>query len=174
LVTVNAYKLHPQRYLLTFSALKVKSYCQSKKQAPAGKALTWRKQKLIIKRLQMKKNSDKYKNTELCPVRNVLDRFGDKWSLLVLIILGEHGTLRFNQLTEKVGDISQKMLTVTLRTLEADGLVSRKIYPEIPPKVEYTLTETGQELLPHIENLTAWALKNMAKITEAREKFASR
>jgi DNA-binding HxlR family transcriptional regulator len=122
----------------------------------------------------MKKAVQKIEIGEQCPVRNVLDRFGDKWSMLVIIILGANGTLRFNQLTEKIGDISQKMLTVTLRTLEADGLVSRKVYPEIPPKVEYTLTESGMELLPHLESLTAWALKNMAKITEAREKFAAR
>jgi len=117
---------------------------------------------------KFKKNYNSYED---CPVRNVLDRFGDKWSLLVLIILGDNGTMRFNQLTSSIGDISQKMLTVTLRTLEADGLVSRKIYPEIPPRVEYTLTPTGAELLPHIESLTGWAVKNMEKITEARKTY---
>jgi DNA-binding HxlR family transcriptional regulator len=122
----------------------------------------------------MKNKPIKITITEQCPVRNVLDRLGDKWSMLVIIILGEHGTLRFNQLTGCIGDISQKMLTVTLRSLEADGLVSRKAYPEIPPRVEYTLTDTGTELLPHIESLSGWALKNMAKIQEAREKFAAR
>jgi DNA-binding HxlR family transcriptional regulator len=119
----------------------------------------------------MEKNLKKYSLTEKCPVRNILDRFGDKWSLLVIIILGENGTLRFNQLTSIIGDISQKMLTVTLRTLEADGLVTRKVYPEIPPRVEYTLTPTGKELLPHIENLAAWASKNLEKIKEARKIF---
>jgi DNA-binding HxlR family transcriptional regulator len=113
----------------------------------------------------------KYNKSERCPVRNVMDRFGDKWSLLVLIILGETGTMRFNQLTHSIGDISQKMLTVTLRTLEADGLVSRKIYPEIPPRVEYSLTPIGLELLQHIKNLVGWASKNLEKITEARKKF---
>jgi DNA-binding HxlR family transcriptional regulator len=107
-----------------------------------------------------------------CPVRNILDRFGDKWSLLVIITLGDKGTVRFNQLTNMIGDISQKMLTVTLRTLEADGLVSRKIYPEIPPRVEYTLTPMGLELLPHIENLTRWALNNMEQIAESRNRFS--
>jgi DNA-binding HxlR family transcriptional regulator len=119
----------------------------------------------------MENKFNKYSNYEKCPVRNVLDRFGDKWSLLVIMILGEAGTLRFNQLTHTIGDISQKMLTVTLRTLEADGLVSRKIYPEIPPRVEYSLTSAGSELLPHIENLVGWAAKNMTQITEARKKF---
>lgn len=106
-----------------------------------------------------------------CPVRDILDHFGDKWSLLVIILLGEHETLRFNQLTNLIGDISQKMLTVTLRALEADGLVNRKIYAEIPPKVEYSLTLIGKELLPHINNLTNWAYKNMSIIIESREKF---
>lgn len=111
------------------------------------------------------------KNFSICPIRTVLDRFGDKWSMLVIIILGEAGTLRFNQLTSSIGDISQKMLTVTLRTLEADGLVNRKSYQEIPPRVEYSLTPMGIELLQHIENLKIWATTNMPKINEAREKF---
>ena len=114
-----------------------------------------------------KKNDD----FNRCPIRNILDRFGDKWSMLIIILLGKEGTLRFNQITNQIGDISQKMLTVTLRTLEADGLVSRKIYAEIPPKVEYSLTNIGIELLPHIENLTQWALKHMPEITKSRERF---
>ncbi|HEX2935820.1 MAG TPA: helix-turn-helix domain-containing protein [Bacteroidales bacterium] len=103
-----------------------------------------------------------------CPIRGILDRFGDKWSMLVIMTLGKQGTMRFNQLTHTIGDISQKMLAVTLRTLEADGLVSRKIYPEIPPRVEYSLTPMGMELLPHIENLTQWALKHQSEIMKTR------
>jgi DNA-binding HxlR family transcriptional regulator len=87
------------------------------------------------------------------------------------LLIGQQGTLRFNQITNQIGDISQKMLTVTLRTLEADGLISRKIYAQIPPKVEYSLTNIGTELLPHIENLTQWALKNMPEILKSRERF---
>ena len=119
----------------------------------------------------MEKICNKDEKTSRCPIRNILDRFGDKWSILVIMLLGQNEILRFNQLTNLIGDISQKMLTVTLRTLEADGLVSRKIYPEIPPKVEYSLTPIGKDLLPHIENLTKWALKNMPEIMESREKF---
>ena len=119
-------------------------------------------------------NIENYRPNDRCPIRNVLNRFGDKWSVLIIITLGNFGTLRFNQLHDKIGDISQKMLTVTLRTLEADGLVNRRIYAEIPPKVEYTLTETGKELLPHIENLTGWALRNMNKIIESRKVFEMR
>jgi DNA-binding HxlR family transcriptional regulator len=119
----------------------------------------------------MEKNLNKNENYEKCPIRNILDRFGDKWSILVILLLSKEGTLRFNQINNKIGDISQKMLTVTLRTLEADGLLTRKIYPEIPPRVEYSLTPIGRELIPHIENLTQWAIKHMPEITKSREKY---
>lgn len=111
---------------------------------------------------------------ENCPVRNVLDRFGDKWSVLILCLLHHFKTLRFNELNRGIPDISQKMLTVTLRSLEADGLVSRKIYPEIPPRVEYQLTEMGISLIPHITSLTKWAEKNMASIMKTRKKFETK
>jgi DNA-binding HxlR family transcriptional regulator len=119
--------------------------------------------------------AENYKNfseVENCPVRNVLDRVGDKWSILIISILGECGTLRFNELNHRIGNISQKMLTVTLKTLEADGLVSRKIYPTIPPKVEYTLTPIGQSLLPAIEGLTKWAVQHMPTILASREQYS--
>ncbi|MDJ1500427.1 helix-turn-helix domain-containing protein [Xanthocytophaga agilis] len=106
-----------------------------------------------------------------CPVRHVLDRFGDKWSVLILIMLDEKGTLRFNALHHTIPDISQKMLTVTLRTLEADGLITRKIYPEIPPRVEYQLTEMGSSLIPYIDGLAKWALQNMPHILRSRDQY---
>lgn len=107
-----------------------------------------------------------------CPVRKVLDRFGDKWSLLVLLILGKKETLRFNEIYREIGpDISQKMLTVTLRTLEADGFLVRTIYPEIPPRVEYTITELGKSLFPLIDNLESWAKVNMSAIEKSRASF---
>ena len=108
-----------------------------------------------------------------CPVRGVLQRFGDKWSILVLLILGEKEKLRFNELNKEIGsDISQKMLTVTLRTLEADGLVKRTVYPEVPPRVEYEITLLGKSLVPHIESLTKWAVDNMAGIKKSREQYS--
>ena len=118
-------------------------------------------------------NYKKFSGVEDCPVRNVLDRVGDKWSILIISILGECGTLRFNELNHQIGNISQKMLTVTLRTLEADGLVSRKIYPTIPPKVEYTLTSLGESLLPALAGLTHWAVEHMPAILASREKYRS-
>lgn len=115
----------------------------------------------------------KYARHEQCPVRNVLDRFGDKWSILVLMILGEGKVMRFKDLNNAIDDISQKMLTVTLRTLEADGLVSRKVYSQIPPKVEYQLTDLGMSLIPYIKNLTNWALDNFDAIKKSREAFSN-
>ncbi len=105
-----------------------------------------------------------------CPIRNILCRFGDKWSILVLLTLKDGTVMRFNELHRSIPDISQKMLTTTLRTLEADGLLTRTIYPEVPPRVEYQLTETGQSLLPHIQSLVDWALEHKETVLEARGK----
>ena len=104
-----------------------------------------------------------------CPVRDVLSRLGDKWSMLVLITLNANGTMRFSDIHKTIEDISQRMLTVTLRTLESDGLVERKIYAEVPPRVEYNLTDTGRSLIPHVEALVDWALENMSNIMQNRE-----
>lgn len=99
-----------------------------------------------------------------CPIRNVLARIGDKWSMLVLYTLEQGGVLRFSELRRRIPDISQKMLTSTLRTLEEDGYVTRRVYPEVPPRVEYELTVRGRSLLPCIDNLIAWAQDNMEAI----------
>jgi len=97
-----------------------------------------------------------------------LDRVGDKWSMLVIDMFGRFGTLRFNEINNHIGSISQKMLTVTLKTLEADGLVSRKLYPQIPPKVEYSLTEFGRSILPSFAMLKEWASENKPAILKSR------
>lgn len=105
-----------------------------------------------------------------CPVRDVLDCIGDRWSLLALISLAE-GTLRFTQVKRAIGDISQRMLAQTLRALERDGYVSRKIHPTVPPKVEYTLTPLGESLLEHLVPLIEWANKNHPRVRKARAAF---
>jgi DNA-binding HxlR family transcriptional regulator len=120
------------------------------------------------------KNSSEKKHFPSCSIRHILDRFGDKWSILIISILGHVGKQRFNELNQQIGDISQKMLTVTLRSLEADGLISRKLYPEIPPRVEYELTDLGRSLLPHIEQLAMWAEQNMDCILKNREKYSQK
>lgn len=115
-----------------------------------------------------KKSLEKCTNHDDCPVRNVLARFGDKWSLLIIKLLGKEGVMRFNELHKAIDDISQKMLTVTLRTLETDGLVSRTVFPEVPPKVEYAITPLGESLMPHIDGLANWAHENMEEIMKRR------
>ena len=86
--------------------------------------------------------------------------------------MGSYETLRFNEINKKIGaDISQKMLTVTLRNLEADGFITRKIFPEVPPRVEYSITDLGKSLVPLIDNLEKWAKSNMEFIEESRKKF---
>jgi DNA-binding HxlR family transcriptional regulator len=122
----------------------------------------------------MKNNGENISKHPNCSIRHILDRFGDKWSILIISILGHVGKQRFNELNQQIGDISQKMLTVTLRSLEADGLVSRKLYPEIPPRVEYELTDLGRSLLPHIEQLAGWAEQNMECILKNRAKYAQK
>lgn len=106
--------------------------------------------------------------TDRCPIRDVLARLGDKWSLLVLSALNANGTMRFSDISRSIGDISQRMLAVTLRSLEADGLIARRVYPEVPPRVEYWLTEAGRSLMPHLDALVAWALEHMEGIIETR------
>lgn len=108
---------------------------------------------------------------EICPVRSVLDGIGGKWSILIIDTLGEKGVLRFGEIDKILGDISQKMLTNTLRLLEADGIISRKMYAEIPPRVEYELTNLGEDLLPIIRSLIEWGHNNIDEIQKSRNQF---
>lgn len=107
-----------------------------------------------------------------CPIRNILARLCDKWSLLVIYTMEKAGKapMRFKELQRGIPDISQKMLTVTLRTLEDDGYVTRTVYPEVPPRVEYALTPRTYSLLPHINALIGWALENKDDIMKDRKK----
>ena len=103
-------------------------------------------------------------------VRDLLGRIADKWSLVVIDELGED-TMRFSQLQKKIGGISQKMLTQTLRELEKDGLVDRFVYAEVPPRVEYRLTKMGYSLGATVCGLWEWAADNSAAINKARSDF---
>lgn len=119
----------------------------------------------------MKHKEEKNSLIEICPIRNIIARFGNKWSLLVILTLSEKEVVRFNELCREIPDISSRVLSGTLRTLEADGLLTRKVYPEVPPKVEYRLTETGLSLIPFITQLTEWALTHRKKIENHRKQF---
>jgi DNA-binding HxlR family transcriptional regulator len=103
-------------------------------------------------------------------ISDVLARVGDKWSVLVVTRLGA-GSMRFNELRRSIGGISQRMLTLTLRGLERDGLVTRTVFPTIPPRVDYALTPLGRDLLEPVSALGEWATRNQAKIARARERF---
>jgi DNA-binding HxlR family transcriptional regulator len=105
---------------------------------------------------------------------DVLNRIGDKWSVMVVGMLSRNGTLRFNELKRMINGVSQRMLTLTLRNLERDGLVSRTIYPEVPPRVEYSLTELGKTLQGPIGALWDWSADNHQTIIEARAIYDAR
>lgn len=107
---------------------------------------------------------------EDCEVRQILDRVADKWSLLVISLLDEK-TMRFGELGREIDGISKRMLTVTLRNLERDGIVHRQMYPEIPPRVEYRLTPLGGTLLGTIQSLVAWTEVHQPQIIQARLRF---
>lgn len=106
-----------------------------------------------------------------CPIRNILSRIGDKWSMLVLYTLETDEAKRFKELQRNIPDISQKMLTATLKMLEADGLVKREAFAEVPPRVEYSLSDKGKTLLPHINALISWTTDNMDDIYESRRHY---
>ena len=101
-----------------------------------------------------------------CPIRQVISRFGDKWSLLVLYTINERedGVIRFNELRRLMSDCSQKMLSQTLKNLEQSHLVHREVYPEVPPRVEYSLTDTGKSLMPAIMALIAWGKEHFNEV----------
>lgn len=119
----------------------------------------------------MMKKEEKNSIIEVCPIRNVVARFGNKWALLVIYMLNDTPVLRFNQLSRQIPDVSSRVLSATLRMLEADGLVSRNVYPEVPPRVEYRLTDMGRSLVPFIIELTQWAQQNMPAIVRHRRAF---
>ena len=113
-------------------------------------------------------NFEMHLMNEKCPARQILSTIGDKWSILILILLDTKGTVRFNELAKYLKDISSKVQSQTLKSLENDGLVHRTVYPEVPPRVEYNLTELSRTLLPHILSLSDWALENMDQIYQNR------
>jgi DNA-binding HxlR family transcriptional regulator len=109
-----------------------------------------------------------------CAAREMLVRVGDKWSVYVINVLGNAGTLRFNELRSQVDGISQRMLTVTLRGMERDGLVKRTVYPEVPPRVEYELTKLGGTLRQLVRGLVQWSGAHLKEVDTARASYDAR
>lgn len=108
-----------------------------------------------------------------CRARDILDRIGDKWSVYVISLLGD-GPRRFTDLLRTIDGVSQRMLTVTLRGLERDGIVTRKVYPVVPPRVDYDLTPTGHTLLATVRQLVEWADDHTGEIDAARARYDAR
>ena len=110
----------------------------------------------------------------ICPIKDIVARFGDKWSIYTILLLGQADRLRFNELKTGIPGISQRMLTVTLRSLEEDGLILRTHYFEIPPRVEYELSDLGKSLLDQLLGLANWADDHFVEIVKSRKKYAKR
>ncbi len=115
-----------------------------------------------------------FREDRCCPIaRDVLTRVGDKWTVLTVVMLGS-GPKRFSELKRSVTGISQRMLTLTLRALERDGIVTRSVFPTVPPRVDYALTPLGMTLLRTLKELHDWVSSNSDEITQARADFDSR
>lgn len=111
-----------------------------------------------------------------CPIRDLLARLGDKWSMLVIVSLAksDNHCLRFSELMREVNGISQRMLSSTLRQFERDGIVTRQLYPEVPPRVEYTLTDRGRDLLVPVKSLVDWMVSEWPNIESSRQLYDSK
>ena len=112
--------------------------------------------------------------SKYCPSQSVLDMLADRWTVLVAYVLKQRGTLRYSELQTTVEGISQKMLTQTLRSLERNGLVTRTVYPVVPPHTEYSLTELGHSLDTIISQMAIWAMQNMPEVIQARATYDAR
>ena len=143
-----------------FDTAKVGHFCDTCKKLPQSEAVTFKLVILRMNALPLKENLEKYTDIDHCPVRNVISHISGKWPILILCILAENETTRFNAISKAIPDISSKVLSNTLKSLEADGLVERILYAEIPPRVEYSLTDLGKSLMPILGNLIGWALRH--------------
>lgn len=123
-----------------------------------------------MNRLPLQENLKKYTGIESCPIRNVISRFSGKWAMLILCVLSENEATRFNAIHKALPDISPKVLSETLKSLEADGLIRREQYAEVPPRVEYALTDLGRSLLPIIQSLIGWALEHFDEMVGRPER----
>jgi DNA-binding HxlR family transcriptional regulator len=139
-----------------------------------GPDVTWYQRRNLLKAgPAMTAHKSKVDWAERCPIRDVLERMGDRWSMLVLFTLQDHGQLRFSVLKKEIGDISQRMLSQTLRRLEQDGLVLRTAHATVPPRVDYELTVLGQSFLQPMRELLHWAERHHEQVREARRAYVA-
>ena len=101
-----------------------------------------------------------FEHSAQCPIRDIICKINSKWSILVLVTLNANGTMRFGEISKSIGDVSQRMLTVTLRALEDERMIQRVVFAEVPPRVEYNLTPKGSSFIPVINQLIQWAIEN--------------
>lgn len=139
----------------------------------SNKTVTNAEAERVSEKERFKKKFEQAKSTRdmFCPVRDIMARVSDKWTILTILTLGGFGTLRFSEIKNKITDVSQRMLTLTLRNLEEDGLVTRKVYAQVPPRVEYQLTDLGNGLLNQISLFAEWANAHSALIIKNRKKI---
>lgn len=116
---------------------------------------------LKISKKKMQEILKKYSDIQHCPVRNLISHFSSRWGLLILAMLGETRCMRFNEILHALPDISPKVLSSTLKVLESDGLVRRKLYPSVPPKVEYSITDKADSLMPILGSLIKWGIEHL-------------
>ena len=121
--------------------------------------------------MKTEKISEEYSCVATCPMRNVIAHFANKWSMLLLVILDEFGVMRFNELSRAIPDISPKVLSGHLKTLESVGLVKRILYAEVPPRTEYELTDLGRTLIPILNKLSDWGRRHLNDITKSLSKY---
>ena len=134
------------------------------KRLPHTHLLTSNSLSVNISPMDNKKISEKYSCIASCPMRNVIAHFANKWSMLLLVILDEYGVMRFNELSRAIPDISPKVLSGHLKTLESMGLVRRELYAEVPPRTEYHLTDLGKSLIPILNSLSDWGRQHLTTI----------
>jgi len=115
--------------------------------------------------LELQENLQKFTRIDECPIRNIISRFSGKWQMLVLCVLSENDATRFSAIGKAIPDISPKVLSETLKHLERDHLIVRNIYAEVPPRVEYSLTDLGKSLIPVLGALISWSVENFEAIT---------
>ena len=139
------------------------NYCVSVRYSYACSKIT--ELLLNVRQMENVKKSEKYSCVATCPMRNVIAHFANKWSMLLLVILDEFGVMRFNELSRAIPDISPKVLSGHLKTLEAIGLVRRVLYAEVPPRVEYDLTELGMTLIPILNELSEWGREHLEDVS---------
>lgn len=153
---------------ITFVDAKLVLFFNLRKSLQIGMPLTLKFGMLVCRKLQISEKMKKKLDYDYCRAAPILEWLGDKWALVVLMKISECGVVRFSELCRQIPVVSEKMLSSTLRSLETDGMIVRRVYPVVPPKVEYSLSGLGESFLPHLEGLVEWGRANFDAIMSNR------